>query len=46
MMQQQQNMMQGNPTGAPGTQPNSGFGTGPAPTQTPAPTKPTSQPNQ
>jgi len=52
MMQQQQNLMQGNPAGAPGSQPNGAFGAGPgqsqSPTQTPtqAPTQPTSQPNQ
>jgi hypothetical protein len=51
MMQQQQNMMQGNPAGGPGglggTQQGSGFGTGPSPqTPTPPAAQPTSQPNQ
>jgi hypothetical protein len=50
MLQQQQNMMQGNPGGAPGSQPNGAFGAGPGQspnqTPTPAPTQPASQPNQ
>jgi hypothetical protein len=49
MMQQQQNMMQGNPAGPGGlgTQQNGAFGGGPppAPPATP-PTQPPSQPNQ